>query len=271
VIVAALTFGRQLTYWWAIDPDDAREKPLLSNRQVESPSLGSERATHLVDFGDLPMAMGRKSLTGDKERVFATLRQECRAAVGQSPLSTRTPGPMEKKMLRRAATLTPVEREPGKWNMYQLDGPIPMVVVAQDRPQRVAETEQCVLSWGLAFPIESEGHQWTLFTCVPADGPSALTSDLPGAPAPPGGRHVMSLQTDGGGAIVCFAGEGSPQDWLRFFEEWFEQQQWSSSKGWQTIGGMWHRRFHHTSKNTTVQIAVEYDGHLRAMMTVAPQ
>jgi len=271
VIVAALTFGRQLTYWWATNPDDAHENPQRSGGHVESPLLASEQATHLVDFGDLPLAMGRRSLAGDKDSVFATLRQECRAAVGQGLSSTRTPGPMETRMLRRTAELNPVEQEPDNWSMYQLDGPIPMVVVVQDSPQRVAETGQRVLSWGLAFPIESEGNQWTLFTCVPTDGSSAFTVDLPKVPTPPGGRCVMSLRTGNGGAIVCFAGEGGSQDWLRFFEDWFQQQQWSTSEGWQTTGGMSHCRFQHADKNTAVQIAVEYRGHLIAIMTITPQ
>jgi len=217
VIVAALTFGRQLSDWWGTNADDAHKNPLLSNGHVESPQLGNDQATHLVDFGDLRIALGRKSLTGDKEHVFATLRQECRAAIGQGSLSTRQPGPMETKMLQHAAELKPVEQESGKWSMYQLDGPIPMVVVVQDRSQRVAETGQRVVSWGLAFPIELEGKLWTLFTCVPADGSSALASDLPEVPSPPGGRCVMSLRTEDGGALVCYAGEGVSRGWTRFF------------------------------------------------------
>jgi hypothetical protein len=81
----------------------------------------------------------------------------------------------------------------------------------------------------------------------------------------------MSLRTGDGGAVVCFAGEGSRQTWLRFFEGWFEQQQWSKSSGWQTTGGMSHCRFHHAGTNTAVQIAVEYRGQLSAMVLVTPQ
>ncbi|MCY2993264.1 MAG: hypothetical protein NTY19_36095 [Planctomycetota bacterium] len=200
VLVAVLTFGRQFTSWWT-SPSGVDN--LRLGQGIAMPILGQEQALQILDVGDGPLALGRRTVTGNRAAVLMALRQACRAAATAGPRTARVPGPREVSMLRRTAELPPVEQAPGQWKLYQLEGPLPMVVVVQDGcgptatdgsraaaagaagheagstaelPQGetssrllVAEPGPRVLSWGLAFPLESETLTWTLFTCTPGE------------------------------------------------------------------------------------------------------
>ena len=80
----------------------------------------------------------------------------------------------------------------------------------------------------------------------------------------------MALRTVEGGALISLAGEARPQDWLHFFQEWFDQHGWSTSQDWQSMGGMWHGRFQNARQEFAVQIVVEPQDPIHAVMAVTP-
>jgi hypothetical protein len=275
VLVVGLTFGRQLASWWALRSEGSSQRALGGTRFLDQAALEHEAAAPLLDFGDLPMRLGRETVTGDKQRVFASLRARCRAGAQQNLASARVPGPREQRMLRGTVDLTPVDQEPGKWKMYQLDGPLPMVVVTATRNDvsgRPGDQPPArALVWGLAFPVDSGTDQWTLFTCVPTEGLGPAASDPLALPIPPAGRRLMSLRATDGGGMVLLAGTDESQDWCRVLDAGFEQQGWSARGGWQAVGAGWHRRYAHRGQGFVVDVLLERGSEWRVLMTVARQ
>lgn len=272
VLVVGLTFGRQLTSWWALGPDQA-SRAASGGRAVLAPDpWGGERALHHLTFGDLPLQLGRQTVRGGKAAVFTALRGQCRVGAERGLASTRRPGPDEQKMLSGTAGMTPLDEEPGKWKMYQLDGPIPLVVVTglgDETPTGEAgQAPARVLCWGLAFPVAGPVEQWTLFTCVPTGGLTAPAADRPVLPQPPGARERMSLWNAAGGGVLLLAGTGDEKEWQRFFDAWFQQQEWSAAEGWQTAGATRHRRYAHSTTGLVVDVVMEVQAELRVMLTV---
>lgn len=272
VLVVGLTFGRQLTSWWALGPDRASQEALGGKAVFDPDPLGGERTLHHLTFGDLPLRLGRQTVTGGKAAVFTALRAQCRVGAEQGLASTRMPGPDEQKMLSETVGMPPVDEEPGKWKMYQLDGPVPLVVVTglpDDAPagQR-SQAPVRVLCWGFAFPAAAALQEWTLFTCVPSEGLTAPATEWPALPQPPGARQRMALRSAGGGGLLLLAGTGAEKEWLDFFDARFEQQGWSAPEGWQIAGGTRHRRYAHPTQGFVVDVVVEVRAELRVVMAV---
>jgi hypothetical protein len=84
---------------------------------------------------------------------------------------------------------------------------------------------------------------WKLFVFEAAiDGNSAPTG-LPEVPLPPDARRNLSLRDERGGMLVGFSGNGSPAEWMTFYDDWWAGQGWSAGDGWMTGGGTWSARF----------------------------
>ena len=274
VLVVGLAFGRQLTSWWAFDAQ-SRPESVLRGRLVGPGPLGDDGRLHQLEFGDVPIRLGRRTIAGDTDAVLAALRTECRRAVEQGSPTRREPGPEERKMLEGTAGMVPVEQVPGKWRMYQLDRPLPLVAVtdAGDRTG-TAEGEPTagrVLCWGFAFPAGEGGAEWTLFTGLPADGLAASAAGPLGLPMPPGAQRQMLVQGEDGGGVLLFSGPGEAAHWQSSLDAWFRQHGWVADDGWRTVGGAQHRRYADSDGRCAAEVLMEVQGELRVMLTATRQ
>lgn len=265
VLVVGLGFGREVVQWWrseAVTPN-AGETPLALND-----ALGDLTQAHDLQFGDLPWQFSRQSLSGSKEEVLLTLREVCRESVlAESPIGD-LPGPAEKKLLERLHQQNPVAEERG-WQLYELAGNCPMVALTRelvDRTGQGSETAQPeglspdgsesgspnqdphvapkarrVVTWGLAVPI---GEQtWNLYTFAATGKAQSLGPNLPEISLPSESRRILSMRVAGGGAMVSFRGDARPEHWQHFFDDWFQQREWTAEAPWPSSGPAWHRRY----------------------------
>ncbi len=272
VLVVFLTLGRQLTSWWAIGPGDPSQTAPHGDVFLEADPWGGEAALHQLSFGGLPLHLGRQTVVGGKSQAFAALRAQCRLDAERGLASRRVPGPDEQGMLTKTAGMEPADEEPGKWKMYQLDGPVPLVVVIGLCDDAAAgeggQPAPRVVCWGLAFPAAANAEAWTLFTCVPREGLTDPAAGRPVLPVPPGAQQRMALRGADGAGLVLLAGSGQAEKWREFFDAWFQQQGWSSGDGWQTVGATRHCRYGHESQGFVVDVVLESREELHALMTV---
>lgn len=276
VSVVGLTFGRQLTSWWAVDSHRSPETVTGAARTLPLEPLGGEQILHQLEFGNLPLRLGRQTLSGTKDAAFTALRGQCRAAAERGVGATRDPGPEERKMLQGITGLAPVDEAAGVWKMYQVDGPLPLVVVTDSRGAPAggdeAETPPArVLAWGLALP-GATGSEWTLFTCVPTSGLPASAADPLAMPMPPGATREMSVHSEDGGGMLVLGGTGDPDAWLAALDTWFREHGWSADDEGPPIRGLRHRRYAHPEGGVAADIVLEEEQkQLRVMLTVTRQ
>ena len=186
VLVAGLTFGRQVLRWWA---DDPAETIGTLSAVDDADGLGDPGQLHVVQFGDRPWSLGRQSIAGDKTAAAAALREVCREVVQQDNLPDVPDSGAVADFLPRLEASEPVEQEPGQWRLYAFDDVLPMVVGT--RPRATGDdaasggdrgVTQRVVVWGMAMPMD--GETWTVFTFQP-DAATGLASDvLPRCPCP---------------------------------------------------------------------------------------
>ncbi len=168
VLVAGLTWGRQLTAWWLVrTPHELRAgKDLDDGRGLGT----SHRGWQHLDFPDLSVRLGRQTWLGSRTEALAALRERCRQQAARGGDAERQPGPDELQLLHRTANMTPVEQQVGQWRMYEIHEPMPLVILTDwggplGASQRVVPAR--VLVWGLALPVGPEDGEWTLFTYLP--------------------------------------------------------------------------------------------------------
>ena len=168
VLVAGLTWGRQLTSWWLVRaPDELRAgKDLDDGRRMGTSHHGWQH----LEFPDLSVRLGRQTWLGSRTEALATLRERCRQQAARGGDAERQPGPDELQLLRRTADMTPVDQQVGQWRMYEIHEPMPLVILTDwGRPGGVSQrlVPERVLVWGLALPVGPEDEEWTLFTYLP--------------------------------------------------------------------------------------------------------
>lgn len=260
VLVAGLSFGRQVLHWWAADAPDAAT---LNGGDGVLDTLGAPDRRHDLQFGDLPWQLSRQSILGDRAMAVAALRAACRQSCSERPLPQDEAGPDEQRLLGLLSNREPVEQQAGQWKLFEYPGGLPMAaLVAQlpvaihpkasqsqavergngsDEGPRVASTASRVVTWGLAFPTGQKA--WTLYTLQPTAPSNQLAADLPEMGIPPGGRKILAVQVDGGGTLVVWKGTASADAWQAFFDAWCGQQGWTAVGDWRQFGPAWHRRY----------------------------
>ena len=269
VVVVGLTFGRQAMYWWGADPSDVDDGAI--QQEVAPTSFGKDGATQLLSFGDLPFGFVQRRLRGDRDHAFAQLREICSVSARDGVLLTGEVGTAERKMLQRLPKMKPVGGEPGKWAMYQLDGPLLMVAIVKPPPAdtgRVAAGAPRVVSWGLGVPCGDE--EWTLFVSAADQKPAAKHAETTSLPIPPRSRRSMSLRTEDGTALIGLVGSGQINDWREFYTDWFDGHNWSMDAAWRQDSGQWLGRFSNRKDRVRIQISIQHD-YLAGMITVTPR
>jgi hypothetical protein len=254
ILLLALVVGRQMIEWWRTSPESiSNQLPPSDSR----PLLGDPARPHWLRIGDLPETFSRRELTGTAEEALEQLCEHCRGAVQNAILPTGPVAPHEARLLAQTRRLPPVESEPGRWSLYQRQGPVLMVVavcaiadensLSDDR--EVVDPGVRVVSWGLGFPgvsgdPEAKIRSWTLLTCDTAtESNGGVKSLLATLPVPPNARRTLALAVDDGGGRIGFVGDGSTSAWREFYDDWFARNDWSTESTWRAAGVVWHARF----------------------------
>ncbi len=246
VLVAGLGFGRQVLRWWSSDSSTSagpsRPTPMADG-------LGDLSRLHVLHFGQQPWSVCRQSISGGRDTAAATLRAACREMLQQRRLRDEPPGEAEREFLRRLGHREPVEQEPEKWRLYELDGAFPVVVGTQPQAttgaplpegDSAARGDRAVV-WGLAFPAGSE--VWTLLSFQPGEPAVDSADAAPVIPLPEGCKRTLSVRVAGGGATVAFAGPHEPEAWMEFYRQWFAAHNWRAAGQWRQFGPRWHGRY----------------------------
>jgi hypothetical protein len=68
------------------------------------------------------------------------------------------------------------------------------------------------------------------------------------------------LRAAGGAGLVAFHGPNHPQDWKRFYDDWFRRQAWRTVTDWQPAGAAWYAKFAATDGGGAVDVRFGPDG-----------
>ncbi len=260
VLVAGLGFGRQVLNWWAAD---------AAPSSAVAASTGDPSQLQTLQFGDNTLSLGRRSIRGDKNKAVEQLRAQCREVLEKSP-SAKTPTG-EDKFLAFLADSTPVEQEPGKWQLYELNEAFPMAVglarttASASPPEKPNLAKYRVVVWGLAVPTGDK--QWTLSTFqsdVPLSGSHAALNNIP---LPPGSKRTLSLSASGFG-IIAFGGSGQVAEWKQFYSDWFTDQRWRPVANWQAIDLAWHTKFAASGDSVDIRFGPDGRGGLSGLLMI---
>ena len=308
ILVAGLGFGRQVLKWWAAD---ASPRPAGSAITLPGGDLGDPAQLHTIQFGDASWSLSRQSVAGDKQSVIERLRAACRDVLKTMPQpAVGEPSPSEEKFLAFLSDSKPVAESPGQWRVYEFSEAFPMAVglgragvgSTPHAPREASDVTRSVTStgsdvtrsvtsttstgnvaaganlaragyrvvlWAVAMPAGAGG--WTI-CCFEPNAPSlAGASGLIQVPLPPGSRRGLSLRA-GGSGITAFDGPYHPEDWKRFFDDWFRSQAWRTVTDWQSSGSAWYAKFAAADGRGAVDIRFGPDGRggLSGLLMMAP-
>lgn len=241
VLVLGLGVGRQVIRWWKLDTPNASPAGAPLNL---GDGLGDPGRPHEIRFGNSAWRMRREMVTGSREQAVAGLRSNCRAVAQVECGSVGGVTPGEQRLLQSLRKRTPLDREDGKWAVYEVDEHFPMVVGVREPGgpqvptvgQNVAQTGARVVTWGLAVPVSHKA--WTLYTFHPA---TSFSGGSPEFGLPPKGSVVLSLEVEGGGRLTAVRGTMQVAAWKSFYDRWFQTRGWTAAEGWHQVGSIWSR------------------------------
>ena len=257
VLVAALGLGRQLVQWWGVESQSPGPPQSLA-----SPEVPAGESTQL-HFGEAAAAMQRSRFVGTRELALAALQANCRSVLEADPPATAELPATQGAFFQQSAGRAPAQQHPGRWEIYQFEGSLPIVVgvslspasdpsAAENPTQPLAAPLRRVLVWGLAAATST--HEWTLYT-YRAQGNSAAAAELD-LPLPAQSRRMLALGRTGE-ATIGFSGRAEPESWQRHFDRLAQERGWSS-RGWQIAAGVWQARF--VAKDPPRTIDVQFSG-----------
>lgn len=170
VVLAGWGFGRQVMEWWAAEPaGKAASEPVQG--------LWEELAAWEppLRLSDGHWTMAWQGTAASQDEAMAMLRARCQTLVAGAPLPAEPPGPAEQHLLAILSGSVPVAEQPGRWTLYQKEGPLALVVGT--RPAGVVDTASAsgpplyrVVVWGLALPHGEQG--WAAYAFHPVAGRS---------------------------------------------------------------------------------------------------
>ncbi|MCH8922630.1 MAG: hypothetical protein IIA67_05725 [Planctomycetes bacterium] len=282
--------GREMIGWWGEPASD----DLL--RQAAWDTLGrgelaDPNVPHTLQTSDMDGSLGHQRFSGDRKAAMAELRRRCRTIAQQAAPPVEPPRASEVKMLATLGALSPLEQ--GRtargeiiWEIFQLDGPLPMVaathktaaLAASGGSGEVAPLGRRVVCWGLAMAASE--NEWTLFTYHPSGGSIADAAKAFNAPLPPGAEGTLTLRAEEGGALVGFRQRASLteqnsnetlQAWMQFYDQWFAGRGYTSAFGWRDLQGSWHARFEHIKAGRIeVQLTRDRDHNISGTLVLTP-
>jgi hypothetical protein len=271
VVVFGLSFGGRIVEWWATDPesmDSASSLPPGGTMPWDAP--GSNVS---LEFGNHPYTIERQTLSGSRQQALEALLRTARPLVKETvqPLSGETKG--ESSLLARVAQLDVSEEEPGVWQLFMIDRPLPMVVGVRhfggkptnNNAKSAAVAMRRVVCWGLAFPFSGNG--WRLLVFHPSGVRRETLPGLPKVQLPKTARRILLLRDARGGALIGFEGTGSGREWARHFDNWFDKHDWHHETTWSRNGSSWNGRFHDGTQPNTGHIEIQFSSTNEAQWT----
>ena len=279
ILVAGLTFGRQVLVWWREEPPAAD----LSKQSLASPDDGIQQ----LAFGALSGPVQTRKISGSRDDVLAALRDMCRPSERPSAAAGAPLNEYEARLLASLADQKPAETGDG-WRIDQLPQGLPMVIcsktVKRDSSRSTSTGEQSgngintvlrvpldlrIVAIGLAVPAADNAWSAFAFALGAEKGSAAGTVPIP---LPAGTSLGITLTQPDGMVLTTFRGQGTPAAWATHFQEL------PPSSGWQlraksAASPRWFFEFDRRSANSfRAQVHFEYDGHggLSGLALVTP-
>ncbi len=267
ILIAGVTFGRQAIQWMSADPLGTGDlsKPVVGRAQ---PNF--EHLTHALQFGDSDLEASCERLSGPAEDVVKRLHVRTREIVRSTDPLDELPGPGVARWLKKVSQEDLVESEPGKWQIYAQQMPLPVVIGVRiaaspgtpARDLQVAVGRRRVVCWSLAFPkgpvADNGTTQWSLFTFV--RGRETPNADRLGIALPEGFQRTMSVGS-GESSLIGFRGGGTPRDVMEHFDAVAVKQDWQRRGSWQSGQQNWRCCFT-TREEQTLHVTFSQDGDL---------
>ena len=255
IVIAGLTFGRQVVEWWGVEPTVA--PPPAAGVALD---VGRHGAAHCVRLGDFPFLLERRLLTGDKQAVLAELRSGCRRRLAEADIkaAAAAPGPAQRRMLAGLTGLQPVEEVGRTAVIYELaDGPAPLavgvVLAGASQPNfvppagRIDDTPRPagVVCWGMAVPrgpprgaAGSSPSDWTLFIWS-GEQTAASTLDPLGGWLPDAAERTLTVGGREGVVLTGFRLPGGAADWQAHFDRAARRRGMEIVLNWRPSHGVW--------------------------------
>jgi hypothetical protein len=273
ILVAGLSFGRQVLQWWRADETG----PIAAGRAADSgglldPSFGPVE----LRFGDLDARLAVRKMTGAQSEAAAALRAMAVETMPRAAEPTKPALDAERRLVAKLANEESIAEKAGSWRLHALSKDVPVLIGirlgGESRANGRADRNDCAESewsrrvegrialWAVGVPSSTDG--WTLYTFLFGGsdaGPSADDAEigLPSIPLPPGAKPTMSLGAARGTRWVAFGGkEGDLSEWRTFYDRWFAQHGWSASEGWRERAGRIGARFRADARNGEAPAAV---------------
>jgi hypothetical protein len=250
VLVASLTLGRQILHWWHAAPP---APTAAVESELAGPAWDDELQPLSLEFGDLPLALTRQVVIGERSAAIDALVRHCQSSAAAAECPPHEPDAAELQLLAKIAGLTPVVQpvargpgteKPSDWRVYVVDERFTLVAAVRrfsQGPQQTASEGSRLVCWGIAMPARE--HAWTLFVFRGAVAGSSSSAGRLDVPLPPGAQRNLSFRDERGGSLIGFSGSGSPQVWMAFYDDWFSTRGWSNSGTWSSGAESWSARF----------------------------
>lgn len=258
VLLIALVFGRKLVQLWR-PPAAAPEKDTPQQLVAFDDPLTPLR----LEFGHSPIIMHRQPFLGSTQDAVEQLCSSCSNQLESSLAPTGKVSPAESMLLRRLAGRSPRHDSPPKTGLYQLDEALPIVVgtkqVARSDGVRDNGTmRRRVVTWGIAVPAAD--NRWTLFSFSHGRGVAAADfsdGESAGIALPPTTVHLMTIRWPGGGGVTAFNGDDRPEEWAKFYDNWFDNLGIRRDAPWRK-GDRWHVRYLNRRKGKVVNYDIQF-------------
>ncbi|MBN1911573.1 MAG: hypothetical protein JW818_17665 [Pirellulales bacterium] len=269
ILIAGLSFGRQVLRWWSEDDAAPVQAP------SELAGLGDPQSAHRLQFGRQQWTMVRQSFVGTAKEAGDILSKTCARATRDAPAPTHLPGPAQENLLAKLAGQSPAAEEPGVWQVHQLEGDVPMAVGLRRWPDESETTPGKgfgVVAWGIGLPVSSDA--WTLYTFVSGKTPISPGAEGPNVPIPQEGEPLLAIAAEGGTGMVTFRGKGNLAAWQAFYDQWAAREGWQRVSDWQETDRTVRARYGADDVSgggwVDVRLSDQGDGTLSGLLVLTP-
>lgn len=259
LVVAALSFGREITGWWDADepaPVAATEHAFGSSK----PGWDVPGRRVELRFGESGLHLHRERIVGDADVAIEQLLVHCATLLSDRELPTDAVDPGEERMLAATTDLEPVRRGDG-WAIHVVATPMPTAIgVLGDDSACTTCGGRRAVCWGVLMGADEPGT-WTAFWFDrrPTDDEST-TTEFTDVVLPTGAKRTMSLRDVTGAGVIGFEGRGDADEWVRSFDEAHPPDDGWTTNGWRTLGVVRTVRYDHAESGRTVEVRIETGG-----------
>ena len=289
VTVCLLAVAGHVSHWWQASPEEVSP----SNAPGYTGTAWGAGGTPVsLEFDGLAFTLRRQMVEGDEQAAAGGLMAAAREIAAGDAVPAGKIHQSEGALIEALGEIEPAE-EVGSFRIYRFDLPIPMVLVTRrmlsesgegraregsERQEpltlpglsrRAEEVAERVVCWGRAFPVGD--RSWRLFLFHSPEG-GAARAGARDIPLPPGSRKLHSIRDHSGLCWIGFAGEGSPRQWMRFFDRSLAERGWEHTSEWRIDDRSCAARFTSAGDSAgtvDVHVSTAGQGQLSGMMAVA--